>query len=167
MGERHWSSMNSGGEGSSMNGVMGEAMVGERGVDGVDTVRDNSISSVKSVGGVSHDGGVSSEGLALGGGPVLSLVGLAHGLVAHLAVSVSVDWNIGAIVDRGNSGGDSSGQDRGVHCGVVGYRVDSMMERGSVNSMVSHRMDRGGVDGVMGDWVDSVVERGSVNAVGH
>jgi len=133
----------------------------------VDGVGNNSLGSVKSVGGISHDGGVSSEGLALGGGPVLSLVGLAHGLVAHLAVSVSVNWNIGAIVDRGNSGGDSSGQDRGVHCGVVGYRVDSMMERGSVNSMVSHRMDRGGVDGVMGDWVDSVVERGSVNAVGH
>jgi len=46
------------------------------GVDGM--VTNNSISSVKSVGGISDDGGVSTEGLALGGGPVLSLVGLAH-----------------------------------------------------------------------------------------
>merc|ERR1719350_1529796 len=45
-------------------------VVGERGVDGVNTVGNNSISSVKSVGGISHDGGVGSEGLALGGGPV-------------------------------------------------------------------------------------------------
>merc|ERR550534_1912167 len=82
--------------------VVGDSMVGERGVDGVNTVGNNSISSVKSVGGISHDGGVGSEGLALGGGPVLSLVGLAHGLVAHLAVSVSVDGPVGAIVDGGN-----------------------------------------------------------------
>jgi len=46
------------------------------GVDGM--VTNNSISSVKSVGGISDDSGVSTEGLALGGGPVLSLVGLAH-----------------------------------------------------------------------------------------
>ena len=124
MGERHWSSMNSGGEGSmmserGMHGVMGDTMVAERGVDGVNTVRDNSVSSVKSVGGVSHDGGVGSEGLALGGGPVLSLVGLAHGLVAHLAVSVSVDWPVGAIVDGGDGSGHGGGQHRGVHSGVV------------------------------------------------
>merc|ERR1719361_1399105 len=46
------------------------------GVDGV--VTNNSISSVKSVGSISNDSGVSSESLALGGGPVLSLVRLAH-----------------------------------------------------------------------------------------
>merc|ERR550534_3017126 len=84
------------------NSVVSEAVVGERGVDGVNSVGNNSISSVKSVGGISHDGGVGSESLALGGGPVLSLVGLAHGLVAHLAVSVSVDWPVGAIVDGGD-----------------------------------------------------------------
>jgi len=44
----------------------------------VDTVRHNSISSVQSVGGISNNSGVSSESLALGGGPVLSLVRLAH-----------------------------------------------------------------------------------------
>ena len=58
--------------------MMGDTVMGERGVDGVNTVRDNGISSVKSVGGISHDGGVGSEGLALGGGPVLSLVRFAH-----------------------------------------------------------------------------------------
>jgi len=89
------------GNDGGVDGV-GNSVVGERGVDGVNTVGNNSISSVKSVGGISHDGGVGSEGLALGGGPVLSLVGLAHGLVAHLAVSVSVDGLVGAIVDGGN-----------------------------------------------------------------
>jgi len=103
------------------NSVMGEAnsVVGERGVDGVNSVGNNSISSVKSVGGISHDSGVGSEGLALGGGPVLSLVGLAHGLVAHLAVSVSIDWLVGAIVDGGDGSGHGGGQHRGVHSGVV------------------------------------------------
>merc|ERR1719296_245673 len=108
---------------------------------------------MKSVGGISHDGGVSSKGLALGGGPVLSLVGLAHGLVAHLAVSVSVNWLVGAIVDRGNSGGHGSvghgvSNDRGVHS--VGHD----------GSVVSD--DRGGVDGVSnnGSGVNSVSDRG-------
>ena len=86
---------------------------------GVDGVGNNSLGSVKSVGGISHDGGVGSEGLALGGGPVLSLVGLAHGLVAHLAVSVSIDWLVGAIVDGGDGSGHGGGQHRGVHSGVV------------------------------------------------
>ena len=120
MGERHWSGVNSRGEGSSVNGMMGE-----RGVDGVNTVRDNSISSVKSVGGISHDGGVGSEGLALGGGPVLPLVGLAHGLVAHLAVSVSVNWLVGAIVDGGDGSGHGGGQHRGVHSVVTNHSLVS------------------------------------------
>ena len=89
------------GDNGGVDGV-GDSVVGERGVDGMNTMGNNSISSVKSVGGISHDGGVGSEGLALGGGPVLSLVWLAHGLVAHLAVSVSVDGLVGAIVDGGN-----------------------------------------------------------------
>ena len=129
MGERHWSSMNSGGMMSErgMDGMMGEAMVGERGVDGVNSVGNNSISSVKSVGGISHDGGMGSESLALGGGPVLSLVGLAHGLVAHLAVSVSVDGPVGAIVDGGDGSRHGGGQHGGVHRRVV-----------TNHSMVSH-----------------------------
>merc|ERR1712152_119957 len=98
---------------------VGDSVVGERGVDGVNSVGNNSISSVKSVGGISHDSGVGSKGLALGGGPVLSLVGLAHGLVAHLAVSVSIDWLVGAIVDGGDGSGHGGGQHRGVHSGVV------------------------------------------------
>ena len=115
MGDRHrgnWG-MDSMGKGCCMDSM------GERGVDGMDTVGDYSTGAVKSVGGISHDGGMGSEGLALGGGPVLSLVGLAHGLVAHLAVSVSIDWLVGAIVDWGNRSGHGGGQDRGVHSGVV------------------------------------------------
>ena len=115
MGDRHrgnWG-MDSMGKGCCMDSV------GERSMDGMNTVGDDSIGAVKSVGGISHDGSVGSEGLALGGGPVLSLVGLAHGLVADLAVSVSVDGLVGAIVDGGNGSGHGGGQDGGVHGGVV------------------------------------------------
>ena len=139
VGERHrgnWSyrSVNCMGERSSMNS-MGERgsvnSMGDRSVDGVNAVGDNSISSVKSVGGVSHDGGVGSEGLALGGGPVLSLVGLAHGLVAHLAVSVSIDGLVGAIVDGGDGSGHGGGQHGGVSNGVVSDSVVSKKLGGS------------------------------------
>merc|ERR1712025_550673 len=94
--------------------VMGDTVMSDRDNRGVD-----SVSSVKSVGGISHDSGVGSKGFALGGGPVLSLVGLAHGLVAHLAVSVSIDWLVGAIVDGGDGSGHGGGQHGGVHSGVV------------------------------------------------
>ena len=115
MGDSH---RGNGGMDSMGKGCCVDSM-GKRGVDGMNTVGDDSIGSVKSVGGISHDGGVGSEGLALGGGPVLSLVGLAHGLVADLAVSVSVDGLVGAIVDGGNRSGHGGGQDGGVHGGVV------------------------------------------------
>merc|ERR1719288_567433 len=46
------------------------------GMDSVDSMGDNSISSVKSVGGISNNSGVGSESLALGGGSVFSLVWL-------------------------------------------------------------------------------------------
>ena len=82
MGDSHRGNggMDSMGKGCCVDsmGKRGVNSVGERGVDGMNTVGDDSIGSVKSVGGISHDGGVGSEGLALGGGPVLSLVGLAH-----------------------------------------------------------------------------------------
>ena len=139
------------------NSVVGEAVVGERGVDGVNSVGNNSISSVKSVGGISHDGGVGSEGLALGGGPVLSLVGLAHGLVAHLAVSVSVDGLVGAIVDGGNSSGHGGVGHRGMDGVTVDGGVHSMGHNGSVVSD-----DRGGVDSVSnnGSGVNGMSDRG-------
>merc|ERR550525_752905 len=118
------------------------------GVDGVNSVGNNSISSVKSVGGISHDGGVGSEGLALGGGPVLSLVGLAHRLVADLAVSVSIDGSVSSIVNWGHSGGD----------GGVG-------NRGSVDSVGNHR---GSVDGVSNrSSMDSVSNRSSMDSVSN
>jgi len=65
----------SGGGVDHRGGMVGGGVV-DRGVDSV--VSDNSISSVKSVGGISNNSSVSSEGLALGGGPVLPLVGFAH-----------------------------------------------------------------------------------------
>jgi len=160
VGERHWGnwsyrSVNCMSQGSGMNSM------GKGSVDSVNTVRDNSISSVKSVGGVSHDGGMGSEGLALGGGPVLSLVGLAHGLVAHLAVSVSVDGLVGAIVDGGNSGGDGGVGNRGVDSvSNDGGGVDGMShDRSGVGN------DGGGVDSVGNDGSSVSDNRGSVDGV--
>jgi len=176
VGERHWGSMDSGGERSSVNSV-GDTVMSDRdnrGVNSVNTVRENSISAVKSVGGISHDSGVSSEGLALGGGPVLSLVGLAHRLVAHLTMSVSINRSVGAIINWGNSGGDSCGQDGGMHSGVMGNSVNWGMDSGmvsnwgGVNSMMSDRVDRSSMDSMMSHWVDwggmdSVMKRGGMN----
>ena len=121
---------------------------------GVDGVSNDSLGSVKPVGGVRNHGGVGSEGLALGGGPVLSLVGLAHGLVANLAVSVSVDGLVGAIVDGGNSGGDGGVGDRGVH---------SVSNDGGGVDGVSH--DGSGVDSVGNDGSGVSNNRGSVDGV--
>ena len=45
------------------------------------------VGSVEGAGGVVDSGNVGSEGLGLGGGPVLSLEGLGHRLVGHLAGS--------------------------------------------------------------------------------
>jgi len=134
----------------------------------------NSLSSVKSVGGISNNSSVSSEGLALGGGPVLSLVGLAHRLVAHLTMSVSINRSVGAIINWGNSGGDSCGQDGGMHSGVMGNSVNWGMDSGmvsnwgGVNSMMSDRVDRSSMDSMMSHWVDwggmdSVMKRGGMN----
>jgi len=76
-----------GGGGVDHRGVVGSSMdsMDHRGcvvwggmVDSVDSVGNNTVSTVQSVGGISNDGSVGSEGLALGGGPVLSLVRFAH-----------------------------------------------------------------------------------------
>ena len=83
----------------------------------------NSLGSVQSVGGISNNSSVGSEGLALGGGPVLALVRLAHRLVADLAVAVSVDGPVGSVVDGSGSGGHRGGQDGGVSHGVVGHSM--------------------------------------------
>jgi len=78
--------------GNGVNGVVGNGVDGVvgNGVDGVmsnwvdgvvsknSVVTNDMIGSMQPVGGISHDGSVGSEGLALGGGPVLSLVRFAH-----------------------------------------------------------------------------------------
>merc|ERR550539_1981194 len=76
-----------GGGGVNPGGMVGSGVdsVDHRGgvvrggvVDSVDSMGNNTVSTVQSVGGISNDGSVGSEGLALGGGPVLSLVRFAH-----------------------------------------------------------------------------------------
>ena len=103
-----------------------------RGVHGVGD--HGSLGSVKSVGGIGHHGGVGSEGLALGGAPVLPLVGLAHALVADLAVAVSVDWLVGAIVDRGDGCAVRGGEHGRVHGGVVSHTVVQQLGGGVARS---------------------------------
>merc|ERR1719336_1605912 len=84
------------------------------GMDGMNSMGDNSISSVKSVGGISNNSSMGSESLALGGGSVLSLVWLADRLMADLTVSISIDGSVGSIVHWGNGSRDWCGEDSGM-----------------------------------------------------
>ena len=52
---------------------------------------------------------------------MLSLVRLAHRLVADLAMAVSVDWLVGSVVHGSHGGGHRGVQDGGVGHGVVGH----------------------------------------------
>merc|ERR1719481_356039 len=73
-----------------------------------------------------------SKGLALGGGSMLTLVWLAHRLVADLSMSISINWLVGTIVDWGNSGR---------HWGVGNW--------GSMNSMSNNW---GSMDSMSNNW---------------
>ena len=150
---------------------------------GMDGVGNNSLGSMKSVGGISNNSGVRSESLALGGGSVFSLEWLADRLVAHLTVSISIDWLVSSVVDWRNSG-----RDWGVGNGG-NNTVGSVSKRGSMDSVGHWSMDSMGnnwssVDSVGNNWssmdsvsnwvshnwsVDSVVgnHRGSVDGVGN
>ena len=86
---------------------------------GMDSVSNNSLGSVKSVGGISNNSGVGSESLALGGGSVFSLVWLADRLMADLTMSISIDGSVGSIVHWGNGSRDWGGEDRGMDSGMV------------------------------------------------
>ena len=84
---------------------------------GMDSMSNDSLGSVKSVGGISDNSGMGSKGLALGGGSVFSLVWLADRLMADLTMAISIDWLVGTIVNWGNSGR---------HWGVGNWGMDSM-----------------------------------------
>ena len=94
------------------------------------------VSSVEGAGRVVDGGDVSSEGLGLGGGPVLTLERLGHGLVGHLASST---------VDRG--GVDS----------MVGNRVGKSVA--SVGNYWS------GMGNSMGNWVSNMGSHGNNSSV--
>jgi len=86
------------------------------------------VGSVEGAGGVVDSGNGGSEGLGLGGRPVLSLVRLRHGLVGHLTGSTvnggsvdggvdnrsSVDNRAGNSVDNGSSVDNGTGNGNGV-----------------------------------------------------
>merc|ERR1719346_728225 len=109
----NWGSMDNWG----MDGMVDWSM------DSMDSMGDNSISSVKSVGGISNNSGVGSESLALGGGSVFSLVWLADRLMADLTMAISIDGYIGSIVHWGNGSRDWGGEDRGMDSGMVSNSV--------------------------------------------
>ena len=89
---------------------------------------------------------------------MLSLVGLAHALVADLAVPVSVDWFVSTVVDGGHSSGDGGvGHGGGVH-GVGNNRSVVGNNWGGVHG-VGHGGD--GVEGHHGGLAD---RDGSVGA---
>merc|ERR1719414_2380776 len=113
-------------ERSSMDSVV------DGGMDGVDSMGDNSISTVKSVGGISNNSSVGAESLALSGGSVFSLEWLADRLVAHLAVSISIDWSVSSVVDWSNGTRHWSGQHWGVDSSVVTH--EAVVEVGSGSS---------------------------------
>merc|ERR1719367_994721 len=79
-------------------------------MDGVNSMGDNSISSVKSVGGISNNSGVGTERLA-------------DRLMADLTVSISIDGSVGSIVYWGNGSRDWGGEDRGMDSGMVSNSV--------------------------------------------
>merc|ERR1712107_812655 len=131
------------------------------GMDGVNSMGDNSLGSVKSVGGISNNSGVRSESLALGGGSALSLEWLADRLVTHLTMSISIDWLVSSVVDWSNSGRDWSVGNRGNNTvGSVSnnWSVDSVSERGSVDS-VGHWSK----DGMGNNWSSMGNNWGSVS----
>merc|ERR1740131_217382 len=107
--------MISGGSMSNNWGSMGN----DWGVDGVNSMGDNSISTVKSVGGISNNSSVGSESLALCCASVFSLVWFANRLMADLSVSISVDWSVSSIVDWSNGSRDWCGEDWGMDGTVV------------------------------------------------
>merc|ERR1719270_1316873 len=94
----NWGSMNDWGVDSMGNNWGSMDGMSNWGMDSVDSMGDNGISSVKSVGGISNNSSVSAKSLALGGGSVFSLVWLADRLMADLSVSISIDWSVGTVV---------------------------------------------------------------------
>merc|ERR1719410_1656716 len=93
--------------GSSMSNNWGsmDGMV-NWGMDSVNSVGDNSISTVKSVGSISNNSSMGSESLALCCASVFSLVWFANRLMADLSVSISVDWSVSSVVDWSNGARD-------------------------------------------------------------
>ena len=120
MVSNNWGSMSN--NWGSMDGTVSNnwgSVGNDWGVDGVNSVGDNSISTVKSVGGISNNSSVGSESLALCCASVFSLVWFANRLMADLSVSISVDWSVSSIVDWSNGSRDWCGEDWGMDGTVV------------------------------------------------
>jgi len=136
-----WSSMSDDRGSMGNNWGSNGAVSNNWGMDGVNSVGDNSISTVKSVGGISNNSSVGAESLALGGGSVFSLVRLADRLVAHLTMSISIDWSVSSVVDWSNGTRHWGGQDWSVDSSVVTH--EPVTEVSSGGSQDSAEADEG------------------------
>merc|ERR1719499_2126309 len=111
----------------SMDGTVSNnwgSMGNNWGMDSVNSMGDNSISTVKSVGGISNNSSVGSESLALCCASVFSLVWFANRLMADLSVSISVNWSVSSVVDWSNGARDWGWEDWGMD-GSVGYKTNA------------------------------------------
>merc|ERR1719327_2160628 len=116
----HWGMVSRGGMGNNWGMVSWSSMSNNWGsMDSMDSVGDNSISTVKSVGSISNNSSVGSESLALCCASVFSLVWFANRLMADLAVSISINWSVSSVVDWSNGTRDWSWEDWGMDSGVV------------------------------------------------
>jgi len=110
------------------------------------------VSSVEGAGRVVDGGDVSSEGLGLGGGPVLTLERLGHGLVGHLASSTVDRGGVDSSVDHRSGNGMSSVD----HRGSMDDRAGDSMDNGAGDSDGVGNRDSLGVDSlaIVGDGGD-------------
>jgi hypothetical protein len=117
------------------------------------------VSSVEGAGRVVDGGDVSSEGLGLGGGPVLTLEWLGHGLVGHLASSTVDRGGVDSSVDHRSGNGMSSVDNRG----SMDDRAGNSMDNGAGDSDRVGNRDSLGVDSlaIVGDGGDV-----SINVIG-
>jgi len=116
------------------------------------------VGSVEGAGGVVDSGNVGSEGLGLGGGPVLSLEGLGHRLVGHLAGSTVHGSSVDGSMDNRSCMDDRAGHSVDNRANGVGNGVGNSMGNGD-----SLRVDSLAIVGDGGDVSINVI--GSVRDV--
>jgi len=83
---------------------------------------------------------------------VLSLVGLAHGLVADLAVTISIDWLVGSVVHGSDGSSNGGSNDWGVDGVGNNWSMGGVGNNWSVDSMGNNWS----MDGMSNNWSGGV-----------